>query len=41
MEPQDMGRLFSDYIGWAVCAVIALLLAVGFYFIKKIVTIDI
>ena len=41
IEPAAMGHLFSDYSGWAVCAVIVIGEYIGYRFIKKIVTIDI
>lgn len=41
MEPEAMAPLFSTYYGWAVMAVVAVLLIMGGVFIKKIVTIDV
>lgn len=41
LEPQAMEPLFTTYYGWAVMAVIAVLLILGGVFIKKIVTIDV
>ena len=41
MEPESMGRLFTEIIGWATCAVFCVFLAVGYYFIRKIVNIDV
>lgn len=41
IEPAAMGRLFTDYVGWAVCAVILVGEYVGYRFIKKIVSIDV
>ncbi|WP_341503844.1 type II secretion system F family protein [Gallaecimonas sp. GXIMD4217] len=41
MEPQAMGRIVSEPIGWGVIALASLLLITGYVFIKKIVTIDV
>ncbi|CAB5691665.1 Flp pilus assembly protein TadB [Delftia tsuruhatensis] len=41
MEPEAMEPLFTTYYGWAVMAVIGVLLIMGGVFIKKIVTIDV
>ncbi len=41
MEPQAMAKLFDTAWGWAACAVIVVLELQGFFFIKKIVTIDV
>lgn len=41
IEPAAMSRLWSEPIGWAVCAVIIVFEFLGYYFIKKIVTIDV
>ncbi len=41
MEPEAMGRLFTEIIGWAACAVFTVFLIVGYYFIRKIVNIDV
>ncbi|WP_105259201.1 type II secretion system F family protein [Pseudoalteromonas sp. T1lg88] len=41
MEPTHMARLFSEPIGWLVCFVVAVMLFIGYKFIKKIVTIDV
>lgn len=41
MEPEAMQPLFTTYYGWAVVAVISVLLILGGIVIKKIVTIDV
>ncbi|SFR62720.1 tight adherence protein B [Marinobacter daqiaonensis] len=41
IEPEAMSRLWSEPIGWAVCAVIVVFELLGYHFIKKIVTIDV
>lgn len=41
MEPESMEPLFTTYYGWAVIAVIAVLLIMGGVMIKKIVSIDV
>jgi tight adherence protein B len=41
MDPVAMSPLFTTYYGWAVMAVVFLLLILGAFFIKKIVTIDV
>ena len=41
IEPVAMGMLFSKPIGWAVCAVFFIFLYIGYFFIKKIVSIDV
>jgi len=41
MEPEAMSRLFSEPIGWGVCFVVIVFELVGYYFIRKIVTIDV
>jgi tight adherence protein B len=41
MEPEAMQPLFTTYYGWAVMAVIAVLLILGGIVIKKIITIDV
>lgn len=41
IEPSAMSRLWSEPIGWAVCAVILVFELLGYHFIKKIVTIDV
>lgn len=41
MEPEAMGRLFTDPIGWVVCFLFCLFLYLGYFFIKKIVSIDV
>jgi tight adherence protein B len=41
MEPEAMAPLLTTYYGWAVVAVISVLLIMGGVFIKKIVTIDV
>jgi tight adherence protein B len=41
IEPVAMSRLWSEPIGWAVCAVVLVFELLGYHFIKKIVTIDV
>ena len=41
MEPVHMMRLFTEPMGWAVCVVVAIMLYVGYIFIRKIVNIDV
>ena len=41
MEPEAMAPLFKTPMGWAVLAVIAVMEILGYFFIQKIVTIDV
>lgn len=41
MEPESMGRLFTEPIGWGVCAFVVVMEFIGYQFIKKIVSIDV
>jgi len=41
MDPEAMMPLFNTYYGWAVMAAVFVLLLLGGFFIKKIVTIDV
>jgi len=41
IEPHAMSKLFSDPIGWGVCGFILVFELVGYYFIRKITTIDV
>jgi len=41
MEPAAMAPLFNTMMGWAVLAVIAVMEFLGYFFIRKIVTIDV
>jgi tight adherence protein B len=41
MEPEAMGLMWSTRIGWATLAAIAVFEFLGFYVIKKIITIDV
>ncbi|WP_024609562.1 type II secretion system F family protein [Pseudoalteromonas sp. TB64] len=41
MEPTHMVRLFTEPMGWAVCAITAIMLYLGYTFIRKIVNIDV
>ncbi|MCK9382150.1 MAG: type II secretion system F family protein [Sulfuritalea sp.] len=41
MEPQAMDPLFNTWMGWAVLAVIAVMEGLGYFFISKIVSIDV
>jgi len=41
MEPEAMDPLFNTWMGWAVLAVIAVMEGLGYFFIRKIVNIDV
>lgn len=41
MEPEAMHHLYNAWYGWATLAVIAVMEAIGFHFIRKIVNIDV
>lgn len=41
MEPEAMSYLFTEWYGWAVIGLILTLDAIGFFFIRKIVNIDV
>ena len=41
MEPEAMAHLFTDPIGWVVCVIFVIFLYLGYFFIKKIVSIDV
>ena len=41
MEPETMSLLFSEPAGWAVCALVVALEAVGFVLIRRIVNIEV
>jgi tight adherence protein B len=41
MEPDAMAPLFHTMIGWGVLAVVAVMECLGYFFIRKIVTIDV
>jgi tight adherence protein B len=41
MEPVHMSRLFTEIYGWAVLAVVIVMEGVGYFFIRKIVSIDV
>lgn len=41
IEPEAMNKLFTTHVGWGACALIILMEGMGFWFIKKIVTIDV
>lgn len=41
IEPVAMARLFTDPIGWGVCVFFIVFMAIGVYFIRKIVNIDV
>lgn len=41
MEPDTMGRVFTEPMGWALIVVVTLMLSLGYFSIKKIVTIDV
>jgi ABC-type Na+ transport system ATPase subunit NatA len=41
MEPEHMGRLFTEVYGWAALFVIIVMECIGYFFIRKIVSIDV
>ncbi len=41
MEPEHMGRLFTEIYGWAALFVIIVMELLGYFFIRKIVSIDV
>lgn len=41
LEPEAMGKLFTEIYGWATCAIFVIGLYIGYRFIKKIVNIDV
>jgi tight adherence protein B len=41
MEPEAMGRMFTEPMGWALIALISLMLICGYFAIRKVVTIDV
>lgn len=41
MEPEYMGKLFTEVFGWITIAVVLSVLSVGYFFIRKIVNIDV
>lgn len=41
MEPNSMGRIFSEPMGWALIALVILMLTCGYLSIRKIVSIDV
>ncbi|MCD5380296.1 type II secretion system F family protein [Candidatus Gracilibacteria bacterium] len=41
MEPEAMEKLFTDPIGWVVLALIVIMELIGYFFIRKIVNIDV
>jgi tight adherence protein B len=41
MEPEAMAPLFNAWYGWITLAVIAVAIAIGYHFIRKITTIDV
>jgi tight adherence protein B len=41
MEPVHMGRMFTEIYGWITLTVIVIVLSVGFFFIRKIINIDV
>jgi tight adherence protein B len=41
IEPNAMARLFTDPIGWVTCGVFIVFEVIGYYFIRKIVNIDV
>jgi len=41
MEPASMARIFTEPMGWATIAVATVMLSLGYFFIRKIVNIDV
>ncbi len=41
MEPEAMSKLWTTPLGWGVCVVIVVMLAMGYFMIRKITTIDV
>lgn len=41
MEPEAMGRMLTEPMGWALMLLISLMLICGYFAIRKIVTIDV
>jgi tight adherence protein B len=41
MEPTHMGRMFTEVFGWITVSVVIIVLSVGYFFIRKIVNIDV
>lgn len=41
MEPEHMGRMFTEIYGWAALFVIIVMECLGYFFIRKIVSIDV
>ncbi|HVJ61480.1 MAG TPA: type II secretion system F family protein [Tahibacter sp.] len=41
MEPHYMRMLFTEYLGWAFVAAIVIMESIGYFFIRKIVNIDV
>lgn len=41
IEPDAVDKFFTTYIGWGACAVIVVMELMGFWFIRKIVAIDV
>jgi tight adherence protein B len=41
LEPESMSMLFTDPKGWVVLTVVIIMEALGYYFIQKVVTIDV
>ena len=41
LEPEAMGKMFTEPVGWAVLAFVVVWEGLGFFFIQKVVTIDV
>jgi tight adherence protein B len=41
MEPVHMSRLFTEFFGWATLTVVVVMEAIGYFFIRQIVNIDV
>ncbi len=41
MEPEHMGRLFTEIYGWAALFIIIVMECLGYFFIRKIISIDV
>ncbi|MEM9174059.1 MAG: type II secretion system F family protein [Myxococcota bacterium] len=41
LEPEAMGKMFTEPVGWAVLSFVVVWEALGFFFIQKVVTIDV
>lgn len=41
MEPEAMGAMFTTWVGWITLTVILIMIAIGYFFIRKITNIDV